>query len=482
MKLVAFYLPQFHEIEENNRAWGKGFTEWNNVKKAKPLYLGHNQPRVPLNNNYYNLLKKNTLKWQIDLARKYGVYGFCFYHYWFGNDKKVLEKPAEILLKNQDLDIPFCFAWANEPWTKTWHGASGEKEVLIEQHYGTEIDWKKHFEYFYDFFKDDRYIYIDGKPILLIYQINKIGCFNRMIEYWNKLAQERGIPGLFIIDMLTDDGKTSRNKRVSATVDFEPGKTRRERIRNQKWEGFLGIPDYEEECLAMLERKHGKNEYRCQFVDYDDTPRRAGNGIAYKGSTPDIFGKYLQKAIELSQKEGNEIVFINAWNEWGEGNYLEPDTCNKYGYLQAVERAINGKYESVTVDQNIVSNKSVSKHKKYYELCNRWIKNNNENYSISEYFKCNGYCNIAVYGMGELGNRLIEALSSTEVCIKYGIDKDIWVAFADISIKALDEEEKFEDIDCIVVTPIHAYEEIKKELGNKCECDIISLEDVIYGI
>ena len=129
MKLIAYYLPQFHEIEENNRAWGKGFTEWDNVKKAKPLFEGHYQPREPLSDNYYNLLDISTLKWQAGLAKKYGVNGFCFYHYWFKDGKRVLEKPAELFLQNADIDLSFCFSWANEPWTKTWHGASGEKEV-----------------------------------------------------------------------------------------------------------------------------------------------------------------------------------------------------------------------------------------------------------------------------------------------------------------------------------------------------------------
>lgn len=150
MKILAFYLPQFHEIPENNRAWGKGFTEWTNVKKAKPLFRGHNQPRVPINDNY-NLLKKGVIQWQARLAKKYGIGGFCFYHYWF-NGKMVLEKPMEMFLEDKGIDLSYCISWANEAWTKTWHGAGGDKEVLIRQCYGDINEWKEHYNYLRQFF------------------------------------------------------------------------------------------------------------------------------------------------------------------------------------------------------------------------------------------------------------------------------------------------------------------------------------------
>ncbi len=153
MKYLAMYLPQYHEIPENNDAWGKGFTEWVNVKKAVPQFEGHNQPRVPLNNNYYSLLDKETLTWQASMAQNYGVFGFCFYHYWF-EGRMVLEKPVKILRDNEDIKLNYCFAWANESWTKTWHGAGGEKEILIPQTYGREDEWEKHYDYFRTFFTD----------------------------------------------------------------------------------------------------------------------------------------------------------------------------------------------------------------------------------------------------------------------------------------------------------------------------------------
>jgi len=343
MRLIAYYLPQFHEIEENNRAWGRGFTEWDNVKNAKPLFEGHYQPRKPFSDNYYNLLNIDTLKWQAELAKKYGIYGFCFYHYWFKDGKQVLEKPVELFLKDTDIDISFCFSWANEPWTKTWHGAAGEKEVLIEQRYGKKEQWKKHLEYFLPYFKDKRYITRDGKPILLIYQINKIGCFNQMIDYWNELLKEYGFSGIYIIDMLTSDGKVYRNKRVSATVEFEPGKVLRDTKRK---DDGLPVGTYDDACRNMLSVLHDKNEFRAVFVDYDDSPRRGKNSVIFAGSAPEKFGKYLQKTIELSEKEGNDLIFVNAWNEWGESNYLEPDKRYEYGYLEALQAAIEKRYST----------------------------------------------------------------------------------------------------------------------------------------
>lgn len=484
VKLIALYLPQFHEIPENNQAWGEGFTEWSNVKKAVPLFDGHYQPREPLGDNYYNLLNVETMEWQVSLAKKYGIYGFCFYHYWFSGGKKVLEKPAEILLSHKELNIPYCFSWANEPWTKTWHGAAGEKEILLEQRYGKAEQWEQHFKYLLPFFKDDRYIKINGKPVFLIYQINKIGCFNHMADCWNDMAVTEGFNGIYFIDMLTSDGKKSINRRVSASVDFEPGKEQR-RIQSCK-NNCCSKLSYDSSYGVMLNEPHKKGELRCVFVDYDDTPRRGSKGCIYEGSSPGKFGMYLQKTIELSQKEQNEIIFINAWNEWGEGNYLEPDKKNGYAYLEAVQKALKNGYKEIGLQEYTPvagsETPKTEKYRQYYELCNQWIKNINSGYHIDEYFIAKKYKNIAIYGMGELGNRLAEELENTKVNVCYGIDKNVWGAFAEISIKGFDEEEFFEGLDCIVVTPVHLYKELKKELGHKTVCDIISLEDVVYGL
>lgn len=479
MELVSFYLPQFHEIEENNYAWGKGFTEWDNVKKAKAIFDGHDQPRKPLDGNYYNLTDINIIKWQAGLAKKYGITGFCFYHYWFKDGKHVLERPSEMLLHNKDIDLQFCFSWANEPWTKTWHGASGEKEVLLEQRYGDKKQWKEHFDYLLPFFKDSRYISIDKKPVFMIYQINKIGCFSKMMDYWDSLAKQNGFDGLYIIDMLAVDGKVYKDKRVAATVDFEPSKAFR-RIKT----GNCGVNlcDYDEACQKMLAFKHKKNSYRCLFVDYDDSPRRGKNGIVFKGTSPEKFGRYLQKTIKLSEIEGNNIVFINAWNEWGESNYLEPDEKNRYGYLESVKNALEMKYEDIEIEEIKKQDEPLDKFCQYYEICNRWIKLLNDGYKLEDYFIKKNYNYIAIYGMGEFGNRLVEALSNTDIVVKYGINRNMWDAFGELDILGIDEVKNFEGIDCIVVTTVNIFEEVRENLHKKCSCDIISLEDVIFGI
>ena len=194
MKIIAFYLPQFHEIPENNEWWGNGFTEWVNVKAAKPLFKGHEQPRIPLNKNYYNLLDNNTIRWQIDLAKKYGVYGFCFYHYWF-DGHMLLQKPMEIMKNDSNLNIPYCICWANENWTNAWK-ADGNVKTLIQQKYGDKEEWKKHFLYLLSFFKDPNYILEDNKPFFVIYRPEIIPCLNNMLDYWQELAKENGFNGI----------------------------------------------------------------------------------------------------------------------------------------------------------------------------------------------------------------------------------------------------------------------------------------------
>ncbi len=220
MKIIAFYLPQFHNIPENDEWWGDGFTEWVNVKKAKPLFDGHVQPKEPLNDNYYNLLDDNIKIWQAKIAKEYGVYGFCYYHYWF-NGKLLLEKPMEQMLNNKKIDIPFCISWANEPWTKAW---VNEKKVLIPQSYGGVNEWKEHFDYLLPFFKDERYIKVDNKPLMVIYRAEVIDCLNEMLDYWNNLAKEAGLDGLSYAyqNMAFDLIPNKDDSRFDYNIEFEP--------------------------------------------------------------------------------------------------------------------------------------------------------------------------------------------------------------------------------------------------------------------
>lgn len=351
MKLVAMYLPQFHEIPENNDAWGKGFTEWVNVKKAKPLFWGHNQPRIPLHDNYYHLLEPGVMKKQMAMAKKAGIYGFCFYHYWFSG-RMVLEKPVEMLLHDKTIDFHYCFSWANEPWTKTWHGAGGNKEILIPQTYGGEDEWDAHYQYFHPFFMDERYIKIDNKPVLMIYRLRNISRFNDMIRYWNECAKKDGFSGIFIISMNRCKENVEKSRWVDASVDFEPNRTRADLLEMKtvlqpKAKGglfwnLLAMKriDYKKLNEKMLRKANEKNHFRGVFVDFDDSPRRSTRAVIMKGSTPRRFGKYLRETLKLSIQEGNEYVFLNAWNEWGEGNYLEPDIKHKYGYLKQIKSVL----------------------------------------------------------------------------------------------------------------------------------------------
>ena len=351
MKLIAFYLPQFHEIPENNDAWGKGFTEWTNVKKSKPLFWGHNQPRATFHENYYNLMDDGIMEWQAKIAKRAGIYGFCFYHYWF-NGRLVLEKPIYNLLNNKNIDIPFCFAWANESWTKTWHGAGGEKEILIPQTYGGIEEWHKHYDYFHTYFSDKRYIKMNNKPVLLIYRLRNIPEFNTMIKWWNKWAREDGFEGIFIITMNICREHVSKSMWVNGVVDFEPNMTKSLKLQNTTllkpkdnasiWNRFaIRTIDYDTINRNMLRNVHEKNHFRTVFVDYDDSPRRGAHGIVTRKASPKKFGKYLETAMMLSKNEGNELLFINAWNEWGEGNYLEPDEKYGYMYLKTVQKCVS---------------------------------------------------------------------------------------------------------------------------------------------
>lgn len=352
VKILAFHLPQFHTIPENDEWWGKGFTEWVNVKKAVPLYKGHNQPRVPLEENYYDLSQENTIRTQMDLARKYGIYGFCYYHYWF-DGKLLLHKPLEMMLQMEDC-LPYCFCWANEPWTRAWDGQT--KSVLMPQHYGGEKEWEEHFQYLLPFFRDSSYIQKDGKPVLVLYRTNDIPNCQQMIAYFDKRCKESGFSGIYLIEEKNSFQNDLCCKNADAILNFEPMFTLKygrplagriiDKLRtkafNRRHRNQILIYRYEKIWKRILKRKSnvpkGKTEYRGGFVDWDNTPRKKDRGLVILGATPEKFERFLGKQLELAKAEGSEFVFINAWNEWGEGTYLEPDTHNSYGYLEAIQR------------------------------------------------------------------------------------------------------------------------------------------------
>jgi len=365
MKVIAFYLPQFHSIPENDKWWGKGFTEWVNVKKAEPLFDKHYQPRVPLNNNYYNLLDEDVLKWQVDLANKHNVYGFCFYHYWFSG-KKLLEKPVEKFLENKDLKTHYCLCWANEHWTNVW--ANGNAKVIMEQSYGKQEDWKEHFDYLLQFFKDERYICENNRPLLVIYRPELIDCLEKMLNYWNELAKENGFDGIdFAYQNVSYALSDKRNDSLfKYAIEYQPNWAlalqNKSRLQNFKKEillffekrlkinmreklqkfSDLTIEDYDKIWDFILNMKPSSDiSVPGAFVDWDNTPRKGKRGLVINNATPEKFEKYLKKLIVKAKNEyKKDMIFIFAWNEWAEGGYLEPDS--KYGckYLEAIRNAL----------------------------------------------------------------------------------------------------------------------------------------------
>lgn len=367
MKILAYYLPQFHEIPENNEWWGKGFTEWTNVKKAKPLFEGHNVPRVPLDNNYYDLSDPNVQKWQVELAKKYGIYGFCMYHYWF-NGHMLLEKPIDNYLKHKELDLPFCFSWANEYWTNGW--VSSENKILMAHDNNDEQDWVDHFNYFLPFFNDDRYIKVDGKPMLILYFPNILQRCNEMIECWRQMAKEAGFPDLYILyqKAMTHFDMSFDKSRFDGGIEFQPGYSLVKQTSSIKrvyanWRfkivnfiklkfgvSFKKSDDAKEEHISydkvwgdiLSTIPDNENMYPGAFVDWDNTPRKGVRGSLYDGVTPDKFKNYLSKQIKRTKDVyKKDILFIFAWNEWGESGYLEPDKKWGYGMLEAVRNALN---------------------------------------------------------------------------------------------------------------------------------------------
>lgn len=372
MRIIAYYLPQFHDIPENDEWWGKGFTEWTNIKKAKPQFEGHQQPKVPLNNNYYNLLDNDVKRWQVEIAKEYGVYGFCYYHYWF-NGKLLLEKPMEQMLADKTIDFPFCISWANHSWSKTWVG--DRKTTLIKQEYGDEKEWVDHFNYLLQFFKDERYIKENGKPLLVLYQPEVIPCLNEMLDLWESLAKNAGFPGLCLAfqTITTDFIKEADDPRFTYCIEYQPRQGRvRLTDRNLGWikrarrkiariiRRATGIDilqlgtaslqkiahtnriDYDDVWNSICSMRPLSNKsVPGAFSMWDNSPRYGEKAEIYIGSSPEKFEHYMTRQIEHCKKDyGTDIIFFFAWNEWCEGGYLEPDTDNGFAYLEGIRNAL----------------------------------------------------------------------------------------------------------------------------------------------
>lgn len=372
MKIIAYYLPQYHRIPENDKWWGEGFTEWTNVKRAKPLFQGHNQPRVPQDHNYYCLLESDnkTLHWQVSLAKENGIYGFAFYHYWYCG-KQLLEKPVNRYLDDKTLDLPFCLCWANHDWTNGW--ATDKINILMKQTYGNREQWEKHFCYLLPFFSDKRYIHKNGKPLFIIYQPENCECLYEIMDYFDKRAREEGINGIqfaymsnfsrkneskiskdayriiyqpstaigqltqqkFFVGMLAKIKHNLQNNRFSARL-FAPI----ENVRNIARTNIRKI-DYDEIWKRIISQKAEPKHIPGAFVDWDNSPRKGERGSAVCGCTPQKFEHYFKEFLgKASEEYCTDMIFINAWNEWGESCYLEPDEKSGDAFLKAIHSAL----------------------------------------------------------------------------------------------------------------------------------------------
>ena len=498
------YLPQFHETPENSKWWGKGFTEWTAVRKAEKLFDGHNQPREPLNDNYYNLLDRKAMARQAKLAKKYGLDGFCFYHYYFKDGRKILEKPAENLLKWKDLDMPFCFCWANEGWARTWSRAKiknvwadkfedeGEDkvdEVLLEQKYGREEAWREHFEYLMPFFKDERYIKINNSPVFLITIPYLIHGLAEMMYNWRKLAKENGLNDIYVIGMSTD----KKLNGLDAALINAPSMY----LRNIKpyWKNDIKYFNYEDVWKSALEAKSIPEckTYFGGFTDYDDTPRRGKNGSFFDGASVELFEKYLYLLMKKNQSAGNEYAFINAFNEWGEGMYLEPDKKNEYRYLEAlcrVKEKVNSEQNQVEIqesdDEILVNEKSETEYKaekfhSYFLIMDKWMSLREQQLHLADYLKKYHYNEVAVYGAGVLGKHLITELLEDGITVRYAIDKRDGISCSGIRVCKLCSQ--MEPVDAIIVTALQEYDDIWREIHEKgVTASVISLKEIIEEI
>jgi hypothetical protein len=373
VKLIAFYFPQFHAIPENDEWWGKGFTDWVNVRRATPHFRDHHQPRVPLGNRYYDQSDKQTLEWQIGIARKYGLHGFCHYHYWF-DGKQLLEAPTNIVLGSKDLDFPFCLAWANETWSRRWDGR--DHHILQEQtHRPDKGRWERHFNYLFRAWSDDRAIKVEGKPIFLIYRAHRIQQIEQMFHFWREMAHQRGLAGLYLVCMKQYEFPVPEVlQHFDATVQFQPFEAiyspdfegaaletskalaplRRlpEKVQNLlraiRYRFFSGLTFYDYDMvwkqMLKVEREGGIPAFPGAFVDWDNTARYVKRARIFRGVSPERFAFWFRQLVQVTaQRPAPEhLIFLNAWNEWAEATYLEPDERHGYRYLEAVRDALSG--------------------------------------------------------------------------------------------------------------------------------------------
>ena len=506
IKVLGLYLPQFHNVKENDQWWGEGFTEWSAVKAAKPLFEGHHQPIVPYHNNYYDLLNKQTMEWQTNLMHAYGIDGMCIYHYYFKDGAKILEKPAENLLKWTDIDMPFCFSWANESWVRSWSNISdgnpwsevidqqiqkkvNDSGILIEQQYGGEEQWKKHFYYLLPFFRDKRYIKKNGKPVFMFYRAQSIGCLEEMTKYWRSLAIKEGFSGLYFLGANCDE---NAKQSVDEVFFQEPQDTFQQYpdkfCNDYNVERYLSYDEIWNQIIAKP-----APEYPVSFgafSGYDDSPRRGYRATIIYGRTPDKFEYYMTALLKKAIRNESSFLIVNAWNEWGEGMYLEPDEQNGVAYLEAIRNSKkNILEENEKDDDNYIKEneiykmeiinlrKQIERHRSFWYLMNKMLTLQENNISIGKYFLEHGYKKVSIYGLGMIGKHLAVELRKSGYMIAFGIDQSKNQAEVDFPVISLLDQVM--DTDLIIVTVVYEFSRIKRQISKTYNCEIISLKTIL---
>ena len=343
IRLIAFYLPQYHPITENDRWWSKGFTEWTNVTKARSLFPGHYQPHLPADLGYYDLRLPETREAQADIARAYGIHGFCYYYYWF-NGRRLLERPLQEVLWQKRPDFPFCVCWANENWTRRWDGM--DSEVLMPQFHSLADDLA-FIQGLRPFFEDERYIRVDGKPILLVYRTDLLPDPVRTAELWRETMRKDGIGDIYLVKV-ESFGSIGNPESIGfdASVQFPPHMAPTSSLRRVRYNDrdlITTFVDYETYSSFMMDRAEVDFVlHKTALVSFDNTARKGDEAVVFLNNTPQRYGVWLKALVDEAKKKCSpqmQLVFINAWNEWGEGNHLEPDLQYGHQYLEQTKAA-----------------------------------------------------------------------------------------------------------------------------------------------
>ena len=352
-RAIAFFLPQFHPIPENDRWWGTGFTEWTNVRRAKPNFAGHLQPRVPSELGYYDLRTRDVLVRQASLAREYGIYAFCYYYYWF-NGKRLLERPVEEMRASGQPDFPYCLCWPNENWTRRWDGA--DHDILIAHVPSRENDMRMIHDLL-PHFRDPRYVRVDGRPVFIVYRIGMLPDAAATTALWRDVCRREGVGEIYLCAMKTHDTGSPVAAGFDALIEFPPHGVRtpaineRMDISNPEFRGqIIDYPQFVIDTLA--EERPACRTHRTVMSGWDNTARRQNDGLTFIRATPEIYEVWLEEAATRELRDnppGARLVFINAWNEWAEAAYLEPDARYGRQYLLATQRALRSAAEALLV-------------------------------------------------------------------------------------------------------------------------------------